>query len=179
LAADAAAPWAIEKLGRGHDRSAFDCGQASLNDWLRLRAGQHAKKDLARTYVAVREGQPAVLGYYAISTHGVSHEALPPEQAKGLPKIDVPVVLLGRLAVDGTVQGQGLGSLLLLDALRRALHISEEVGIRAVEVDALDDTARRFYLRFGFVSLADDRNHLFLAMSVIRQLGLPPLGSGP
>jgi GNAT superfamily N-acetyltransferase len=179
LAANPAAPWVIEKLGRGHDRSAFDCGQAPLNDWLKLRAGQHAKKDLARTYVAVRQGQPAVLGYYAISTHRVSYEAIPPDQAKGLPKIDVPVVLLGRLAVDGTAQRQGLGSLLLIDALRRAQHISEEVGIRAVEVDALDDAARQFYLRFGFVALADDRNHLFIPMPVIRRLGLPPLGGRP
>jgi GNAT superfamily N-acetyltransferase len=179
LAANPAAPWVIERLARGHDRSAFDCGQAPLNDWLKLRAGQYAKKDLARTYVAVRPGQMVVTGYYAISTHRVSYEALPPDQAKGLPKIDVPVVLLGRLAVDRTAQGQGLGSLLLIDALRRAQHISGEVGIRAVEVDALDDAARRFYLRFGFVSLIDDPNHLFLAMHVIRKLGLSPLGHGP
>jgi GNAT superfamily N-acetyltransferase len=90
----------------------------------------------------------------------------------------VPVVLLGRLAVDRTVQGRGLGSFLLIDALRRAQHSSEQVGIRAVEVDALDDAARRFYLKFGFVSLADDLNHLFLAMHVVRKLGLPPLGRG-
>jgi GNAT superfamily N-acetyltransferase len=178
LAGNPPPPWVIEKLSGGHDRSAFDCGHALLNDWLKLRAGQYAKRDLARTYVAVGGGQSAVLGYYAISSHQVRYESLPPDQAKGLPRIDVPVVLLGQLAVDRTVQGQGLGSLLLIDALRRAQHISEQVGIRAVEVDALDDAARRFYLQFGFVSLADDLNHLFLAMRVIRKLGLPPLGSG-
>jgi GNAT superfamily N-acetyltransferase len=178
LASNPATQWVIEKVRGGHDRTAFDCGHALLNDWLKLRASQYEKKDLARTYVAARPGQTAVLGYYALSTHRVRHEALPPEQAKGLPKIDVPVVLLGRLAVDRTVQGRGLGSLLLIDALRRAQHISEEVGIRAVEVDALDEAARRFYLKFGFVSLADDLNHLFLGMHVIRKLGLAPLGSG-
>jgi GNAT superfamily N-acetyltransferase len=178
LASNPPAPWSIEQLSNGHDRTAFDCGHALLNDWLKLRAGQYAKKDLARTYVAVRQGQPAVFGYYAISSHRVSYEALPPDQAKGLPRIDVPVILLGRLAVDRTVQGQGLGSLLLIDTLRRAQHISEQVGIRAVEVAAIDDAARRFYLKFGFVSLLDDENHLFLAMHVIRKLGLPPLGSG-
>lgn len=178
MASSPASRWIIERFGAGHDRTAFDCGHALLNDWLKLRASQYAKKDLARTYVAVRPGQPAVLGYYVISTHRVSYEALPPDQAKGLPRIDVPVVLLGRLAVDRTVQGQGLGSLLLIDALRRAQHISEEVGIRAVAVDALDDAARRFYLQFGFVSLVDDPKHLFLGMHVIRKLGLLPLGSG-
>ncbi len=76
------------------------------------------------------------------------------------------------------MQGQGLGSFLLIDALRRTQQISEEVGIRAVEVDALDDAVRRFYVKFGFVSLVDDPNHLLLSVSVIRKLGLPPLDSG-
>jgi len=176
LADSPAAPWVVEALGRQHDRGSFDCGHPSLNDWLRLRASQHEKKDLARTYVAVRPGETAVLGYYAIATHRVSYEALPEEQAKGLPKIDVPVVLLGRLAVDRTVQGQGLGSHLLIDALRRTEYLAEAVGIRAVEVHAIDEAARRFYLKFGFGPLVDDPNHLFLATHVIRKLGLPPLG---
>ena len=179
MAGNPASPWAVERLGRHHDRTAFDCANSLLNDWLRLRAGQYEMKDLARTYVAVRRGESAVLGYYAISSHRVRYEALPEDQAKGLPKIDVPVVLLGRLAVDRSAQGQGLGSLLLLDALRRAEHISAEVGIRAVEVDAIDDAARRFYLKFGFVTLADAPNHLFLPIHVIRKLGLPPVGGGP
>jgi GNAT superfamily N-acetyltransferase len=95
-----------------------------------------------------------------------------------LPKIAVPVVLLGRLAVDRTVQGQGLGAHLLIDALRRTECLAEAVGIRAVEVDAIDDAARRFYLKFGFGPLADDPNHLFLPLHVIRKLRLPPLGGG-
>jgi len=130
---------------------------------------------LARTYVAVKPGDVKVLGYYALSNHQVCYEALPEEQSKGLPTIDVPVVLLGRLAVDKTVQRQGLGEYLLLDAMRRADYISQHLGVRAVEVHALDDAARRFYLRYGFVSLRDDRRHLFLPIQVIRQLRLPPL----
>jgi GNAT superfamily N-acetyltransferase len=176
LADSPAAPWVIEPLSRQHERGAFDCGQPTLNDWLQLRASQYEKKDLARTYVAVRPGEAAVLGYYAIATHRVSYEALPEDQAKGLPKIDLPVVLLGRLAVDRTAQGQGLGSDLLIDALRRTEHLADSVGIRAVEVHAIDEAARRFYLKFGFGSLADDPNHLFLATHLIRKLGLPPLG---
>lgn len=167
--------WTIERLGPGHDRSSFDCGNPILTDWLKQRAGQFEKRDLARTYVATEPGSGVVRGYYAISNHRVVHEALPAEEAKGLPRLDVPVVLLGRLAVDRTTQGQGLGSLLLIDALRRAQHLAEHVGIRAVEVDAIDEPARQFYLRFGFVPLLDAPNHLFLSMQVIRKLGLPPL----
>jgi GNAT superfamily N-acetyltransferase len=169
--------WKIERLGASHDRTAFDCGNPVLTDWMKQRAGQFEKRDLARTYVATRSGDRIVLGYYAISNHRVTHESLPAEEAKGLPRLDVHVVLLGRLAVDRSVQGRGLGSLLLIDALRRARHLAEHVGIRAVEVDAIDDSARRFYLKFGFVPLLDDPNHLFLSMHVIRKLGLPPLVS--
>ncbi len=122
-----------------------------LDDWLKQRAGQFDRRDLARTYVVVRRGESNVLGYYAISTHGVGREDLPDDQAKGLPRSDVPVILLGRLAVDRSAQGSGLGSLLLIDALRRVEVLSEQVGIRAVEVNAIDDAARNFYLKFGFV----------------------------
>jgi len=146
-----------------------------LNEWLQRLAGQYERRDLARTYVAVRPGEAKVLGYYAISNHQVTYEALPQDQAKGLPAIDIPVVLLGRLAVDKTVQGQGLGEYLLIDALRRADHISRHIGVRAVEVHAIDEDARHFYLNYGFVSLLDDRRHLFLPMQVIRNLNLPPL----
>ena len=167
--------WIIQRLDKSHDRTSFDCGKPELNDWLQQRAGQYERRDLARTYVAVRENDPRVLGYYAISNHLVRYDALPEDQAKGLPTIDIPVVLLGRLAVDKAVLGQGLGAHLLMDALRRAAHISEHIGIRAVEVDAIDDDARQFYLKFGFVSLLDDQHHLFLPMQVIRKLELPPL----
>ena len=102
------AGWTIQRFSRAHDREAFDCGNDALNDWLRKRVSQYQKRDLSRAYVAVHEGELGVYGYYAISTHRVRYEALSAEQAKGLPTIDVPVVLLGRLAVDRTAQGQGL-----------------------------------------------------------------------
>jgi GNAT superfamily N-acetyltransferase len=105
----------------------------------------------------------------------VAFSDLPRGEAKGLPRIDVPVVLLGRLAVDRSMHGQGLGTFLLLDALRRCQRLADEVGVRAVEVDALDATARAFYLKYGFIPLEDDPNHLFLPMSTIRKLNLPPI----
>jgi GNAT superfamily N-acetyltransferase len=141
-----------------------------------MRAGQFDRKDLARTFVAVLPGHGRVLGYYALASHRVRFESLPDDQAKGLPKIDVPVVLLGRLAVDRSTHGQGLGQFLLIDALRRALQVSKEVGIRAVEVDAIDEHARTFYLKYDFVALLDDPSHLYLPMQVIRKLDLGSIG---
>jgi predicted GNAT family N-acyltransferase len=85
------------------------------------------------------------------------------------------VILLGRLAVERTMAGQGLGKLLLIDALRRSADVAEQLGIRAVEVDAADESARQFYTKFGFAALADDTRHLFLPMQAIRKLNLPPL----
>ncbi len=169
------ATWTICRLARAHDRSLFDSGQPTLNDWLKNRASQFDRRDLSRTYVATRPAKSRVLGYYAISTHRVLYEVLPPEAAKGLPRLDIPVVLLGQLAVDRSAQGQGLGSLLVVDALRRALRISEHVGIRAVEVDAIDEAARTFYLHFGFRPLGDAPQHLLMPLHEIRKLKLEPL----
>jgi GNAT superfamily N-acetyltransferase len=167
----------VERLAKHHDRAQFDCGNARLNEWLMQRAGQFERRDLARVYVAVEQDRPAVvLGYYALSSHAIRYETLPADESKGLPHIDVPVVLLGRLAVAKSAQGRGIGGHLLIDALRRAEHFAKHVGVRAVEVDAIDDAARRFYLRYGFITLKDDPHHLFLPMSVVRNLGLPPLG---
>ncbi len=169
------ATWAIRRLKKSHDRSAFDCGQSMRNEWLKDRASQFDRRDLSRTFVATRPYELAVVGYYAISSHRVVYETLPDAEAKGLPRLDVPVVLIGRLAVDRSEQGEGLGSLLLVDALRRSADISEQVGIRAVEVDAIDDAAQCFYLKFGFRPLVDDPHHLFLPMHEIRKLRLFPL----
>lgn len=109
------------------------------------------------------------------SNHTVIYESLPEDHASGLPQIDMPVVLIGRLAVDSSVQGQGLGEFLLIDALRRAEYLAMKIGIRVVEIDAINDAARHFYERYGFLSLADDPRHLFLPMNIIRKLQLPPL----
>jgi predicted GNAT family N-acyltransferase len=118
----------------------------------------------------VEGDNPAVRGYYALSNHTVGYDTLPKDQAKGLPNIDVPVVLLGKLAVDLSARGQHLGESLLVDALRRAEYLSKHIGIRAVEVDAIDDAAKRFYLKYGFVPLKDNPHHLFLSMQAIRTL---------
>lgn len=171
------AQWQIEPLDRKrHDRKSFGCN-SELNDWLATLAGQYEQRDLARTYVATFPASERVVGYYSLCTHHVQFEALPKSEAKGLPAHQhVPVVLLGKLAVCRSVQGQGLGAILLFDAIRLAEHISHSVGARAVEVDAINEEARRFYLKHGFVSLVDDPCHLFMPMRFIRKMNLPTWG---
>ena len=168
--------WVVEPFDKErHDRHGFDCGVDGLNDWLATKVSQYEKRDLARTYVLIASGQSLVRGYYALSNHTLNYDALPADQVKGLPRIDMPVVLIGRLAVDVSVRGQRLGEFLLLDALRRCEYLANKIGIRAVEVDAIDESARRFYLKYGFHSLVDDPRHLLLPIQVVRKLKLPPL----
>jgi GNAT superfamily N-acetyltransferase len=168
--------WKVERLGDHHHRSEFICGQPSLDVWISRHAGQHEKRDLARTYVLVQAGQTRIVGYYAISTCQLAHETLPAEKAKKLPKeTALPAILLGRLAIDASYHGQGLGGRLLIDALRRVQFLSDRVGIMAVVVDAIDDQAVAFYLHHQFIPLLDDPRHLILPVATIRKLGLDAL----
>lgn len=162
----------IERLNSRHDRSSFDSGYPSLDDWLKRSAGQFDRRDLARTFVATWAGESRVLAYYALFNHHVTRAQLSSDEAHGLPNIDIPMLLIGKLAVDRLAQGQGLGKRLLLDALRRACLVANEIGIRGVEVDAIDDRAAEFYRHFGFQSLVDDRRHMFMSMHAIRKLSL-------
>ncbi|HEY1376534.1 MAG TPA: GNAT family N-acetyltransferase [Gemmataceae bacterium] len=163
------ADWDIEHLGDAHDRAAFDCGQPSLDDFIRTKAGQYERKNVGRTYVAVRRGTTRVVGYYTLALGAVELAHVPPAAAKKLPKHPVPVILLGRLAVDRSEQGKGLGEHLLFDALARSLAIAEQAGAFAVEVLAIDDVAKAFYQRYGFRPLLDQPRHLFLPMATVRQ----------
>lgn len=159
-------PFIIEPLTAHHNREAFDCGEESLNDFLKRFARQNNEKGLGRSFVAVRSGEPTIYGYYTIASGAVSFEMLPEK----LPRYPIPVVHLGRLAVDEAVQGQRLGKALLADALSRAVSIADQLGIYAVEVFALNEAAREFYLEFGFTELLDDSRHLYLTIQKIRKL---------
>ncbi len=162
----------IELLARRHDRQPFDCGVVNLNDFLKKRARQNAEEDVSRTYVAICPPSMRVLGFYTICGGSVERDDMPVAAAKRLPHYPIPVVNLARLAVEVSQQGQGLGADLLIDSLRRIQRLADEVGIRAVTVDALDDRASQFYLKFGFEPLLDNRLHLFMPMSTIRKLNL-------
>jgi GNAT superfamily N-acetyltransferase len=162
--------WRIERLARAHIRNRFDCGQPSLNDFLGTLVSQYEKRNLGRTYVAVRGADPQVFGYYTIASGAVSFEHLPSGAAKELPRHPVPVVLVARLAVDRAVQGQRLGEKLLLDALARSLELSDDVGIHAVVVDAIDQQAKAFYEKYRFIPLIDSEFHLYLPITTARSL---------
>lgn len=167
-----AVPWVIERLTDAHDRSGFCCGKSSLDEFLQKFAGQYDRRDFARTYVAVVPPEPAVLGYYTLSGGSLDLSVLPEADRNKLPHHPVPVACLGRLAVTQAAQGKNLGKDLLLDALRRCGKQSAEIALFAVEVEAIDETAKNFYLKYGFAPLADDPLHLYLLMKKIRQLGL-------
>jgi len=159
------APYPIELLRREHDRATFDCGEPSLNGFLKRYARQNDEKGLGRTFVSVQPGDQNICGYYTISSGAVRFDTIPEK----LPGYPVPVAHLGRLAVDQRVKGQGLGKALLADALKRILFVADQMGIDAVEVFALHEAARDFYLKFGFRSLLDDRQHFYMPVSFLRK----------
>lgn len=163
------AEWQIERLKNTHERGEFSCGNPPLDDFLRLRVSQYEKRRLGRTYVAVFPGETNVAGYYTLSAGAIPFANLPSDAAKRLPKHPVPVILLARLAVDQKARGQGLGKALLQDALRHCLEISEQLGLYAVEVLAIDAEAKGFYSKYGFVPLADNDLHLFLPIKTIEK----------
>jgi ribosomal protein S18 acetylase RimI-like enzyme len=162
------ADWVVELLADHHDRSGFDCGQPTLNRFLREQAGQYARRDLGRTYVAVPTRERRVVGYSTLAAGAIPFAHLPQPLAKKLPKHPLPVIHLGRLAVDRSGQGKGLGRYLLVDAFTRCLVVAGSVGIAGVEVVAIDDAAKAFYQRFGFTPLLDDDRHLFIPIATIR-----------
>jgi GNAT superfamily N-acetyltransferase len=164
------ADWQIERLARHHERSGFSCGKPPLDDFILRLVTQYEKRNLGRTYVAVRQGESQIRGYYTLASGAVPFQNLPEPAAKKLPKHPVPVVLLARLAVDQSAQGQGLGEALLLDALRRSASLADKLGIHAVEVDAIDQQAKCFYEKHGFVPLLDDKLHLFLPTATIHDV---------
>ena len=162
--------WAVEALTASHKRDQFQCGRASLDEYICLYASQHSRKNVGRTFVAVAPGARQVLGYYTLSGASVEFEHLPSALKKKLPRYPLPVALLGKLAVDHSVQGQGLGAFLLIDALMRVVGVADQLAIHAVEVHALDDSAIGFYVKYGFQPFLDKPSHLFLPLDSIRQL---------
>jgi predicted GNAT family N-acyltransferase len=158
----------IERLSPHQDRADFDCGVEELNSYLLKYSNQHERKGIGRTYVATRDGETCVLGYYTISSSAVAFDIVP----ENLPRHPVHVALIGRLAVDNTARGLRLGETLLIHALRSAQRAARIVGIYAVVVDAFDKSARNFYLKYGFNELTDDRLHLYLPLKAIERLRL-------
>jgi len=160
--------WREEPIGRQHDRKDFDCGSRDLNEYLDSYARQNHESGGAKTFVAIAPAEPTrVLGFYSISPGAIEFARVPSPLTKKLGRYDVPVFRLGRLAIDLSVQGRGLGSDLLVAAGERALAVAAEVGGVALAIDAKDEKAARWYERFGAQSLLDDPLKLILPLSLI------------
>jgi len=164
------ADWVIEPLSHEHEREAFCCGNASLDAFLKDLAGQYEKRRLGKTFVAVRQGERLVCGYYTSAAGSLDLSALPEKQRKRLPKHPLPTVHLGRLAVDESHPGQKLGEILLFHFLLSALDAADTMGVYAVDGRATDDKARDFYLKYGFLPLQDLPLHLYLPMKTVKQM---------
>lgn len=157
-----------EPLGPHHVLAGFHSGEPSLDQWLRDRARTAAGAGSARTYVVVDAQQERVVGYHALTVASVERERATPRARRGMPSHPIPVVLLARLAVDASVQGQGIGSFLLRDAMGRTAAAAGRFGIRALLVHALHEDARAFYLRHGLEPSPTDALHLMILVKDIR-----------
>jgi GNAT superfamily N-acetyltransferase len=154
-------------LQRDDHCAEFDCGSAPLNEYLKRFAWTNQQAGGARTYVATRDDR--VVGYYTLAYASIEHQAAAPRVRHGVAKHPIPVMLLARMAVDRSAQGQGLGKGLLKDALLRTLQAADIAGLRAVVVHAKDAAAKSFYEKFGFQPSPVDELHLMLLLKDIRQ----------
>ncbi|MFO1429054.1 MAG: GNAT family N-acetyltransferase [Candidatus Competibacteraceae bacterium] len=141
----------LQPLSPEHRRDEFDCGVTALNRYLQITARQHEAKNIARTFVLGTHAEPTVIrGYYTLTLAELDVESIPSHYQKKLPHHPLPVARLGRLAVDRRFQAQRLGGLLLIDALHRTAAIVRNAGLVPLIVDAKDETAKAFYLHYGF-----------------------------
>ncbi|MBF6569507.1 MAG: GNAT family N-acetyltransferase [Candidatus Binataceae bacterium] len=161
-------PSPIHKLSVEDITTAFACGQDELNRFLKKFALANQAANAAQTYVTCRANR--VIGYYSLAVGSVQPEQSPPRAIKGLAQHPVPVMILARLAVDGSEQGAGIGKALLKDALLRTAQAADIAGIRALVVHAKDENARRWYEQFDFESSPTDPLHLFLLLKDLKKL---------
>ena len=162
--------WREEPIGRHHDRRGFNCGSRDLNEYLERYARQNHETGGAKTFVAVLPDESTrILGFYSISPGAIEFARVPSKLTKKLGRYDVPVFRLGRLAIDLSRQGQGLGGELLLAAGERALAVAAEVGGIALVIDAKDEQAARWYERLGALSLLEDPLILVLPLGAIAE----------
>jgi GNAT superfamily N-acetyltransferase len=155
----------IEPLGKQHDRATFSSGQPDIDDWFRRRASQDERRNVARVFVAA-DDELGIIGFYSLSSYTLTLHDLPEDLARKLPRYDaIPAARIGRLGRDQRVRGQGMGELLLADAVRRILGAARSVAVFAIVVDAKDNTAAAFYRRFGFQPFPLQPSRLFLLTS--------------
>ena len=156
---------APEPLGEQHELETFSCGTDSLDQWLRRRALKDQRNGASRTFV-VCDGAK-VVAYYALASGAVVLDAAPGHFRRNMPD-PIPVVILGRLAIDQSQQGRGMGRALVRDAGQRILHAADAIGIRGVIVHALSAEAKAFYERVGFEASPLDPMTLMITLADLR-----------
>ncbi|HEY2147213.1 MAG TPA: GNAT family N-acetyltransferase [Pirellulales bacterium] len=161
--------WREEPIAKKHDRASFDCGEPELNEFLRRHARQNHDKGVAKTFLAISQSDgKTILGFYSLCPASLEYARTPEIVRKGLARHDVPVFRLARLAVDRTVQGQGLGGQLILAAGRRCLLAATEVGGVALLIDAKNERAAKWYATYGAMPLIDAPLSLVLPLATIQ-----------
>ena len=158
----------IERLAALHDRQNFSCGEPELDEYLRRFARQHAESRISRTYVGAKDER--IMGYYCLAMSSIRKEQLPEQHQKRFPNYPIPVARIARLGVDQRQQGKGLGKLLLIDALYRCYHLSNEIGSVGVIVDAKHERAQSFYRQFNFEAFPESHLTLWLPIAGIARL---------
>jgi ribosomal protein S18 acetylase RimI-like enzyme len=159
------APFQLAPLDAAHDRTTFNSGSKPLDRYLQEQVTQDVRRRVAACFVALADGQ-RIAGYYTLASASLLLADLPASTGKKLPRYPtVPAVRMGRLAVDQTLKGQGLGGALLADALDRAAR--SEIAAYALMVDAKDEAAAAFYRHHGFIALSDLPLTLFLPLATV------------
>ena len=163
------APFRLEPLGEGHERSSFRCGEDALDRYFQTQVTQDIRRHIANCFVAVESATSHVAAWYTISAASIPLVDLPPDETKRLPRYPtVPAIRIGRLAVDQRFQGRGLGAALLADAGTRA--VKADAAAFTLLVDANNDSAVAFYERFGFRTLASQPRTLFLPLATAQKI---------
>jgi GNAT superfamily N-acetyltransferase len=158
---------APQPLAPGHVLDAFECGVASLDDWLKRRARRNEAEGASRTFVTCAGA--SVIGYYSLAAGSVLHEIATGKVRRNTPD-PAPVILLGRLAVDRRCQGKGIAADMLADAVLRTLGAAETVGVRAMLVHAISEDAKRFYEKHGFRVSPAEPLTLMISMDEARRM---------
>lgn len=163
--------YSIELLSKQHNKKDFRCGTDELDHYFRQQAGQEARRHVAATFVLIENDTRNIAGFYTLSSTSVDVSQLPETQLSKLPKYPIlPATLLARLAVDKRYQGKKLGELLLIDAMKRSLKSSYEIGAIAIVVDAKNDNVVGFYKKYGFIQFNTFPAKLFFPMSTVKSI---------
>ncbi len=160
-----------ENLNSNHRNKEFSCGKKTLDNFLHKQANQDIRRKLSACFVLNDKESDLLKGYYTLANNSLAQDLIPNEFQKKLPNSykSIPTTLLGRLAIDNRFQKQGIGKLLLVDALRRSYEILKSIGSFAVVVDPIDKDAQQFCDKYGFVKLPDS-GKMFLPMNTIKRL---------